>query len=389
MTKQFDFVRFYKKSLIISGCLLLVGIIATCIFGVKLDIDFAGGSRFTYSYTGDIDTTAVETVLKDSLGIDVEVTLSSDISGNSKKLVITCADDITNKVDKDALTGILKDAAASEEALSSKENSSEKTTSETTSSETTSSETTSSGTTSSQTSSTASETASGSTSSESAKQEITSETMVDVQTAMVHVLENNFKDNTFELNRNNTVNPSLAGSFFLKALVAVALAAIFVIVYIGIRFRKIGGVSAGISALIALIHDVFIAFFACVIFGLEIDTNFFAVVLTLFGYSLNDTIVIFDRVRENKKYYPARTVREQVNTSINETLARSVMTSLTTFAAITAIVVVAEIFGVTLLRSFAIPMAIGVISGCYSSVFLSGPFWVVWCEHKPEKKKKK
>ena len=383
MTKHFDFVKFFKKSLIISACVLLAGIIATCIFGVKLDISFSGGSRFTYSYTGEIDTDAVATALKNELGVEAKATLSSDVSGNSKKIVVSFAGDITKEVNEETLKEILKEATASKESLSSTESSSNATSSETASS--TTSTTTSSETASSTTSST---TSSNTTSSENNKKEESSETMVDVQTAIIHVLENNFKDNTFKLNGANTVNPSLAGSFFVKALVAVALAAIFVIVYIGIRFRKIGGVSAGIAALIALVHDVIIAFFACVVFGLEIDTNFFAVVLTLFGYSLNATIVIFDRVRENKKFYPLLTVREQVNKSINETLARSIMTSLTTFASITAIVVVAEIFGVTMLRSFAIPMAVGVISGCYSSVFLSGPFWVAWCELRPEKKKK-
>lgn len=381
MTKQFDFVKFFKKSLIISACILLAGVIVTCIFGVKLDISFSGGSRFTYSYTGDIDTEAVEATLKDTLGVEAKASLSSDVSGSSKKLVIAFAGDITGEINEEVLAGVLKDATASEEATTDEET----TSSNTTSSDTTSSDTTSSDTTSSET---ASSDASGTTSGETAEEEVTSETMVDVQTAITHILESNFKDSTFKLNEANTVNPSLAGSFFLKALVAVALAAVLVIVYIGIRFRKIGGVTAGISALVALIHDVLIAFFACVVFRLEIDTNFFAVVLTLFGYSLNDTIVIFDRVRENKKYYPSLTVREQVNKSINETLARSIMTSLTTFAAITAIVIVAEVFGVTTLRSFAIPMAVGVISGCYSSVFLSGPFWVVWSEHRPEKKKK-
>ena len=362
MTKQFDFVKFFKKSLIISACIMLAGIIVTCIFGVNLDIDFSGGSRFTYSYTGDIDTSAVEKTLKDSLGIDADVTLSSDVSGSSKKLVITCTDDITSAIDEDILESILKEAEAAETEKSDNASSSEDTSSDTSS--TTESE-------------------------ETVEEEVTSEAMVDIQNALTHVLKTSFKDNSFELSLSNTVNPSLAGSFFIKALVAVALAAIFVIIYISIRFRKIGGVSAGVSALVALIHDVIIAFFACVVFGLEIDTNFFAVVLTLFGYSLNDTIVIFDRVRENKKYYPSFTVREQVNKSVNETLARSIMTSLTTFAAITAIVVVSEGFGMTSLRSFAIPMAIGVISGCYSSVFLSGPIWVIWCEHRPEKKKKK
>ena len=195
-------------------------------------------------------------------------------------------------------------------------------------------------------------------------------------------------DNTVKLNESNTVNPTLASSFFIKSIVAVLFAAVFVVLYIGIRFRKIGGVSAGVFSFVALLHDIIVAFFIMTIFGLELDTNFFAVVLTLLGYSLNDTIVIFDRIRENKKFFPTLSVRENVNRSINETLARSVMTAVTTFVAIIAVVAVAEFFGVTALRSFALPMAFGIISGCYSSVFISGPLWVVWSETKAKKQSK-
>ena len=217
--------------------------------------------------------------------------------------------------------------------------------------------------------------------------------MVDIQTALSHVLNKNFKDNNFKSLDGNTVNPTLAGAFLGKSLFAVIFAGLLVVVYIGIRFRKIGGVSAGLSAFVALVHDVIIAFFACTICGLEIDTNFFAVALTLFGYSLNATIVIFDRIRENRKMLPGLTVREQVNKSISETFMRSLITSLATFLAIVCVVVVAEFFGVTALRSFAIPMSVGVVAGCFSSVFIAGPVWVKWMEYAekraPKSKKSK
>ena len=200
--------------------------------------------------------------------------------------------------------------------------------------------------------------------------------MVGSQSAMSYLLQKNFAANEFKSLDGNTVNPTLAGEFLLKSFVAVTLAGVLVVVYIGIRFRKIGGVSAGVCSFIALLHDVVIAFLTCVIFGLEVDTNLFAVILTLFGYSLNATIVIFDRVRENKKFYPTLTIREQVNKSINETFNRSVFTSMTTFISIICVVLVAEFFGVTALRSFAIPMSVGVVAGCFSSTFLAGPLWV-------------
>lgn len=387
--QKFNFVGFRYKSIAIAAVVLVAGLVLTCVVGPKTDITFSGGSRFTYTYTGDISEEAVESALKSELGLDSTVTLNSDISGNSKKLVITVNGDINKEFNAEALENTLKDAASSKAALSSAtESTVESTTGGTASG--TASETTS-GTSSSASSDTASSTTSDTPSSvtSSAEESVTNETMVDIKNGINHVLATKFTANTFAENNSNAVNPTLAGSFFIKALFAVLLAVLLVVVYIGIRFRKIGGVSAGVASLIALIHDVLIAFFACVIFGLAIDTNLIAVILALFGYSLNATIVMFDRVRENKKLYPDLSIREQVDRSINETVKRSVVTSITTFCAITAIAVVSEIFGVTALRSFTIPMAVGVIAGCFSSVFLAGPIWVKWCELRPAKSDKK
>ena len=376
MTKMFDFVKFLKKSLIISGSIMLIGILVVCIFGVNFDITFVGGSRFTYSYVGEVDTDPVSAVIKDNMGIDSTIAKSANYNNDSQKLVMTFSGDITSQISDE----VLKNYEIVEENASSN-------TSSTTSSVT--SETTSK-TTSSNTSSTTSSTTSDTTNNTTTeKAPENTEKMVLIKNALAKILNDNFKDNQFSFNESNIVNPTLAGSFLFKSLFAVVIAAALVIIYIGIRFRKIGGLSAGISALIALIHDVLVAFFVCAIFRLDIDANFFAVALTLFGYSINDTIVIFDRVRENKKYYPSLSVREQVNKSVNETLMRSIMTSVATFAAIMAVVVVAEFFGVTTLRSFAIPMAVGVVSGCYTTVFLSGPIWVKWNEARAAKKTKK
>jgi preprotein translocase subunit SecF len=321
------------------------------------------------------------------------VTKSSDYNNKSQKLVISFSGDIVSAVDAEKLEKVLDKIEADKKAENASSNvgsttsgTVSSTTSETTSSTTgsTTSSTTSE-TTSSTASSTTSSTTSSATTSTTEKQEENAETMVSVKSALTKVLTDAFKDNSIKLLDANTVNPTLAGSFFIKSLVAVVVAAALVVVYIGIRFRKIGGISASVCSLIALLHDVIIAFFVCVIFGLEIDTNFIAVILTLFGYSLNNTIVIFDRVRENRKFHRNLTVRECVNNSINETMGRSIMTTFTTFCAIIAIVVVAEFFGVTALRSFALPMAIGIVSGCFSSVFLAGPMWVFWKERTAKK----
>ena len=211
----------------------------------------------------------------------------------------------------------------------------------------------------------------------------------ELQNKMLTALTEKFKDNNIAISDSNSVSPTVAGTFFLKCLVAVVLASILVIIYIGFRFRKIGGVSAGVFALVALVLDCLVAFVSCVFFRLEIDSNFMSVILTILGYSLNDTIVIYDRLRENTKMYPDMDFKDRVNTSINQSLGRTIKTSIATFAAIITVVIVAEIYGLTTLRSFAIPMAVGIVSGCVSSVCLSSPLWYAWQKKSMERKSKK
>ena len=202
-------------------------------------------------------------------------------------------------------------------------------------------------------------------------------------------LKEKFADNNIELYDSNSVSPTVAGTFFGKCLVAVLITAALVVLYVGIRFRKIGGVSAAITALCALVLDLLVTFFVCVFFRLQIDSNYIAVVLTILGYSLNDTIVVYDRVRENKKLYPKLTVRENMDMSIKGVITRNIVTSVTTVLAVLTIVAVSEIYGLVSLRTFAIPMAFGLASGCVSSLFVAGPLWVLWREHKEKKGLKK
>ena len=210
----------------------------------------------------------------------------------------------------------------------------------------------------------------------------------DSQQQIEDTLIKNYADNKFAFEESKSVSPSLAGSFFLKCLVAVLIAGVFVTVYVGIRFRKIGGVSAAITAFAALFLDVFSAFFACSIFNLPIDMNFVAVLLTILGYSLNDTIVIYDRIREDRTLYHKLSTAELVNGAVNKVKTRTFITTVTTFLAVVMIIVVAEFFGLSSLRSFAVPMAIGLISGCISSLFISAPLWVLWKNYSDNKAKK-
>lgn len=209
------------------------------------------------------------------------------------------------------------------------------------------------------------------------------------QESLTKALSDKFKDNKIELYDSNSVSPNIAGSFFLKSIVAVVIASALVVLYVGVRFRKIGGVSAGIAALAALVFDVLITFFVCVFFRLQLDSNYIAVVLTILGYSLNDTIVAFDRIRENRKLYPEDNIYDLVNKSINMVLVRNIVTSLTTFVAVLTVVAVSELFGLTTLRTFGIPMAFGIVSGSITSICMAGPLWVVWQSKKESKKARK
>lgn len=318
MLKNFSFTKNFNKCLIISVALILVGVVFFAISGANLDINYTGGYLSNYSYTGDLDTAAVENVVKDTVKYNVTVTKSGSVSGDKTYVNISIA----------------------------------------------------------------------------SKNGITAEE----QEALTKALTEKFKDNKVSLENVQNVSASIGTKFFVKTLFAVLLAAVLVVVYVALRFKNIGGASAAVTALIALLHDVVITFLFCVVFNIKIDTNFMAVVLTLLGYSLNNTIVIYDRVRENKRKLSASTTRaEIVDKSISETFTRSILTTITTLLAVVSIAVISELRGVTSLRSFAVPMAVGLISGCFSSVFLAGPLWVKWRAwadakkeaKKPTKKKKR
>lgn len=318
-----NFVGNIKKYVIASLAIILAGVIAFAIMGVELDINFKGGSRFTYTYEGEIDLEKVEKVADKTLGKNTSVSGSdSAVEAGSSKIIISVADIVNAddvKVEKD------KDDEKGNGA----------------------------------------------------------------HQLLEKALKKEFSKNKIAFAESNVVEASIARGFYSKSLIAILLSAILVIVYVGIRFRKIGGISAAIFAWVALIHDVIIAFMVCVVFRLPIDANFIAVVLTILGYSLNDTIIIYDRIRENRNRNRGGDLAEVVNLSINQTLTRSVITSITTFIAVVVVALVAEFFGLTTLRSFAIPMAVGMVSGSYSSICLSGPMWVKWQEFRRNLKLKK
>lgn len=308
MRKKFniDFSKVFKPVIIVYAVIFLAGILIAVFGGIKLDINFSGGTKISYSYTGELSEKDIKTVADEKLDTTFKITKSTALAGDTKTFEI-------------ALVG---------------------------------------------------------------KKSVSAET----QENLTKALTEKFTDNKIELYNSNSVSPTVAGSFFLKSMVAILITAILVIIYVGIRFKRIGGVSAALTALCALVLDILVTFFVCVIFRLQIDSNYIAVVLTILGYSLNDTIVIYDRVRENKKFDPDMELRGLVNKSINQCVMRNIVTTVTTLLAVVTIVVVSELYGLSSLRTFAIPMAFGLVSGSISSICVAGPLWVIWKNHQAKKK---
>ena len=201
----------------------------------------------------------------------------------------------------------------------------------------------------------------------------------DIQKNLEKDLQAQYPDNNFITLEANSVDASMGFSFLLKCLAAVALASILMVLYVTIRFKKIGGLSAGVMALVALFHDVAMIYFLYVIFQMPIDSNFIAVVLMILGYSLNDTVVVYDRVREERKRIGYKAdIKDVFNVAATKVMRRTIITSITTITAVVIVYVLAFIYNLDSVKAFALPMIIGLVSGCYSSLCIAGPLWVMW-----------
>lgn len=201
----------------------------------------------------------------------------------------------------------------------------------------------------------------------------------EVQSTLTDELDAAFAENSLELYSSQDVNPTTGSGFFGKCLVAVAFSAVVMIVYIGLRFRKIGGWIAGCCSVIALIHDMCFVYACCVICRFDIDSNFMAVLLTILGYSINATIIIYDRIRENRTLYGTeKSLDELVNMSVSQSFGRSLHTTVTTVIAMASICIVALIAGVDSILSFAFPLVIGLLAGVYSSNCIAPTLWTIW-----------
>lgn len=201
----------------------------------------------------------------------------------------------------------------------------------------------------------------------------------DAQIALNEALNANFSANKLKLANSQLVAPYIGNRTLINGLISVLIASVLIVLYVWVRFRSISGASAGVFSLLALLHDVLLAFFTFIVMRIDLNETVIAVVLSILGWSVNDTIVIFDRIRENERLFKNKySLPDLVNLSINQSLTRSINTSLCSFLAVTVAFVFAEIYDLSSIKEFALPMMVGILIGSYSSICLATPLWAVW-----------
>ena len=250
-----DFCGKSKLFFILSAVLVVLSILSTFL-GVKIALEFKGGTIITYSYVGDIEDSKVSSAVSDLIGSHVNVQQGESLDNGNKTLSLSFSS-------KDGLT-------------------------------------------------------------------------VERQAQVTDQLNELYPDSQLELLDSNDVNATAGNEFFRKCLVAAAFAALVLILYIAFRFKQISGWSAGVCAVIGLLQTLVVVYGSVVLCGFEINSNFMAVILTLLGSAINDTIVVYDRIRENQQLLPQTPIEELVNISSSQSLRRSIRTSFTTFFAISA-----------------------------------------------------
>jgi len=368
--KNIDFMGKRKIYWIISLSIIVVGILFNLIFGAKLDIKFTGGSMFKYSYAddsvvvtstdvsgSDVTPTDLESVVAGIVDeIEAEAVSGADVSAadvSATDIIALLADVVPvegKNVDPDAAAKVISKALGEEVTVSVN---------------------------------TRLNIDANETDNKNLVVSLAENKAVDqnANTIITYAMSRLYPDVEISLKESNSVDPTMGKEFFWKCVIAVILASVFMVLYVALRFKKVGGWTAGVSGIIAILHDCLIVYFTFVIFRYPIDDNFIAVILAIIGYSLNSTIVIFDRIRENRRLLgPKVSVAELANVSMNETLGRTINTNLCVFVAIAVVAIVSVIFGLNSIMSFAVPMMFGTVSGCYSALLISNSSWVTWQE---------
>jgi len=190
-------------------------------------------------------------------------------------------------------------------------------------------------------------------------------------TIIENLIQESIKDNSFEIMRVELVGPKIGKEIIWDAIIAIILASILILIYIIVRFEY----RFSFPAVLAMVHDSIITLGIFSIFNIEVSSQIVAALLTIIGYSINDTIVVYDRIRENLKHTKNVTdMKGLFNRSMNETLSRTVMTGVSTIM----VLIVLLIWGGEVLRGFSLALLIGVIFGTYSSIFVASPLVLDW-----------
>ena len=202
-------------------------------------------------------------------------------------------------------------------------------------------------------------------------------------------LNENYPDNQFAQLSLSNVSAAMGTKFLQKSLVAVVFSLLLILLYIGFRFKKIGGLTGGLMAVLALLNDLMVVFGTFVLLRTPLDGNFIAAMLTILGYSINDTVVVYDRIRENRALMGKKaSFEELVNRSVNQSARRTLITTITTVMALGVLCIVAKLYGLDSIFTFAFPLMMGMISGVYTSLCVSTSAWMLWSERSPKSGKK-
>ena len=183
-----------------------------------------------------------------------------------------------------------------------------------------------------------------------------------------------------------TVEPYIGAEMLQKGLAAIFITATCILLYVCVRFSVMSGWSAAVCATLGLLHDVLIMLSFYTVFQLPVNDSFIAAILTMLGYSINDTIVVYDRIRENAKKVKKNSYVELVNTSLNQTFTRTLNTTITTLIAVLTVYVFAIRFDIGSLKEFCLPIIVGLISGVYSTLFIAAQTWAMWQNRKLNRK---
>ena len=205
--------------------------------------------------------------------------------------------------------------------------------------------------------------------------------------ALLDSLNETYPDNNFAQLSLSNVSAAMGTKFLQKSLVAVVFALVLILLYIALRFKNIGGLTGGMMAVLALVNDLMVVFGTFVLLRTALDGNFIAAMLTILGYSINDTVVVYDRIRENRTLMGKKaSFEELVNHSVNQSARRTLITTITTVMALGVMCIVAKLYGLDSIFTFAFPLMMGMISGVYTSLCVSTSAWVLWSERKPKTK---